>query len=107
MSIFNKISILLNNTSLQYTAKNPYGSEMEFVFRYIYVDSSWRAYIVSSPNYGHRSTSMGDTHRYHDSNRNMHYVCWTRPLTRFADVVEISKLWARETAKYIATGESF
>jgi len=108
MSIFNKISIFLNNnTSLRYTTKSTYGSKMKFVFRYIYVDTSWRAYIVSSPGYGYRSTSMGDTHRYYDTGRSMHYVCWTQPLTRFADVVEISKVWARETAKYIATGESF
>ena len=108
MSLFNNVSILLNNnTTLRYAAKSPYGSRMEFVFRYIYVDSSWRAYIVSGPSYGYRSTDMHYTHRYYDASRNMHYVCWTRPLTRFADVIEISKVWARETTKYIATGEGF
>jgi hypothetical protein len=80
---------------------------MEFNFKYLYVNSSWRADIVSSPGYGFRSADGHSTHRYYDSSRNMHFVCWTRPLSKFSEIVEVSQLWARETAKYIETGKGF
>jgi hypothetical protein len=108
MSIFHNISIILNNnSSLRYTATSPRGRRMEFVFRYVYVGESWRAYIVSSPGYGYWSADPHATHRYYDSSRNMHFVCWTHRLLKFADAVEVSQLWARETAKYIETGRGF
>jgi hypothetical protein len=99
--------LLNNDKSSTYTAISPRGRRMTFQFRYSYVDSSWRAYIISSPSYGNRSTSLHSTHRYYDNNKNLYYVCWTASLTRLSDIEEVSRVWARETAKYIDTGETF
>ena len=110
MSISQAISVFFNNnTSVRYTATSPAGQKMRFKFRYIYDTSasSWRAYIVKSPDYGYKATDLHATHRYYDESRRMYYICWTQPLSKYADIVEISEVWARETAKYIETGERF
>ena len=105
MGILQNISIILNNnTSLRFTVNSPKGRRMEFVFRYLYVDSSWRAYIISSPSYDYRSTAGEYTHRYYDESRKLFFVCWTRDLAKFDDIVTVSKMWANGTAKYIDTG---
>jgi len=80
---------------------------MEFKFNYLFVGSSWRAYILRSPDYEYRSSDLHSTHRYIDSGKNLYYVCWTVNLTRLDDMIEISKLWARKTAEYIDTGRTF
>ena len=90
-----------------YTITSPYGKRMSFTFQYTFVGYSWRAYIVSSPSYGSRSTDPLVTHRYIDRDKNMYYVCWTVNLLRLEDMIEISRLWARKTAEYIDTGRTF
>ena len=108
MSLSTFLSSLLNNDETQtYTVNRPYGRRMTFTFRYSYIDSAWRAYIISSPSYGNKSTDLHNTHRYYDNNRNLYYVCWTVSLKRLEDMIEVSRVWARETAKYIDTGERF
>jgi hypothetical protein len=108
MSLFKNISIFLNNDASQrYTVNSPSGHRMDFVFRYKYVDSSWRAYIVSSPSYGYRSDDMHSTHRHYDANRRLYFVCWTQPITKYDDAVTVSKMWADGTARYIDTGILF
>ena len=97
---------LLNNTKT-YTITSPYGNRMSFTFMYVRIGSYWRAYILSSPSYGCRSTLLTDTHRYYDDSRNLYYVCWTVNLLRLEDMIEVSQLWARETVRYIGYGESF
>jgi len=108
MSLSALFSNLLNSEETQaYTITRPFGRKMTFIFRYTYVGSSWRAYILSSPSYGNRSTGLHDTHRYFDNDKNLYYVCWTVALKRLEEIIEVSRVWARETAKYIDTGESF
>ena len=90
-----------------YTITGTHSNRMMFTFLYTFVGYSWRAYVLSSPSYGYRSTDPLITHRYLDRERNMYYVCWTVNLLRLEDMVEISKLWARKTAEYIDTGRTF
>ena len=99
--------LLRSDTTQTHAVTSPYGKRMSFTFRYSYVGSSWRAYIVSSPSYGSRSTDWHATHRYYDNGKGMFYVCWTVNLSSLSDMVEVSKLWARKTAEYIDTGRTF
>jgi hypothetical protein len=101
------LSFLSSGNIQTYTVTSPYGRRMEFKFSYVYTGSSWRAYILSSPSYGSRSADLHSTHRYSDSSCNRHYVCWTVNLLRLEDMIEVSRLWARKTARYIDCGESF
>jgi hypothetical protein len=105
MSFFD---IFLNNDkSSTYVAISPKGRRMTFQFKYSYVALSWRAYIISSPSYGNRPTDLHYTHRHYDNSKNLYYVCWTVKLSRLSEIEEVSRVWARETAKYIETGERF
>ena len=104
------LSTLLNNNSTKtYTITSPFGTKMSFKFKYVYINSSygWRAYIIGCPSYGYRPTDLHSTHRYYDENRGLYYVCWTVGLGRIEDMIEVSQLWARLTAKYIDYGETF
>jgi len=100
-------SLLHSETTQTHSVTSPYGKRMSFTFRYSYVGSSWRAYIVSSPSYGIRSNDWHSTHRYYDDGKGMYYVCWTENLARLDHMVEVSKLWAKKTAEYIDTGRKF
>jgi len=97
----------LSDHDKSFNVTSPHGKQMTFVFKYKYVDSSWRAYIVTCPGYGSRSTNLGDTHRYYDNSRNLFYVCWTVRLTNLEQITEVSRMWATATARYIDIGERF
>ena len=86
---------------LDYTAVSSRGNRYNFRFQYGQVGSVWRAYIVSSPSYGSRSTGAHDTHRLNDGR---YYVCWTPEPTRLDQITAVSKRWANATANYIDTG---
>jgi hypothetical protein len=90
-----------NGQTLDYTATSARGNRYNFRFEYRQVGSVWRAYIISSPSYGSRSTGAHDTHRLNDGR---YYVCWTPEPTRLDQVTEVSKLWAKATANYIDGG---
>jgi len=94
-----------NYMTLRYQVRSPKGNLMTFVFRYQYVGSTWRAYIVSSPSYAWRSSSLHCTHRLTDSNG--YYICWNQNIQRLDDITTVSKMWAEATAKYIDYGTRF
>jgi len=94
--------------SLTYPVVSPHGRPMTFSFKYekvgsILTGSIWRAFIVNSPGYGSRSTSASDTHRLTNSDGRL-YVCWKPEPRRLDEITEVSKMWAKATAKYIDTG---
>ena len=94
--------------SLTYPVTSPHGRPMTFSFKYekagsILTGSIWRAFIVNSPGYGSRSTSANDTHRLTNSDGRL-YVCWKPEPRRLDEITEVSKMWAKATAKYIDTG---
>lgn len=68
-------------------------------------DGSYRAFILSQPNYGGRSTGAHETHRLSANGRR--YVCWNRPLYTAERAKIVAALWADATQAYIATGQRF
>lgn len=78
---------------------------LRFQFEYVSNAGKWKAYIDGDIDYRGRDTSFHATHRLGDGNRK--YICWDRPVTSLNDMIEISKMWADATAKYIDTGTRF
>jgi hypothetical protein len=69
-------------------------------------DGSFRAYIVSQPDYGPRGTSSHSTHRHTDF-RGRSYVCWSEPMRSTEDALRVSAEWADATQDYIRSGRRF
>lgn len=81
--------------------------DVEFRFKYVMKDGSWRAYILRQPSFNGRNDSLTITHRYRDPENNLHYVCWDTPLYQIKDIQIVSKAWADNILEYIATGTKF
>jgi hypothetical protein len=74
-------------------------SGRSYKFSFEQVGSVWRAYILSQPSYGSRSTDLHPTHRNRDGNR--YFVCWSPEPTSFADIKAVANSWASRTERYI------
>jgi hypothetical protein len=64
----------------------------------------WRAYIVSQPSYGVRSTDSHSTHRLTDRRDGRRYVCLTRPPQSRGDLEKVVAAWCDRTQDYIKHG---
>lgn len=109
------VNSLANNVANQ-TSYGPviyYGNsdhnaiDVEFRFKYELNDGKWRAYIVKQPAFNGRDEALAVTHRYYDSVKRMHYVCWDTPIYQIKDMQNVSKFWADCILEYIATGKRF
>lgn len=90
-----------------YYATNAYGlNDSEYRFKYVKVGNAWRAYIKKMPDLRGRDSNGHTTHRYWDDN-NQPYVCWDTPIMKLSEMQAVSKLWADNIQKYIATGQTF
>lgn len=69
-------------------------------------DGEIRVFIESQPDYQGRETNGHATHRYGVSSDRPH-VCYDPPPENLKDAIEISKVWADKTEKYIDTGKKF
>jgi hypothetical protein len=69
------------------------------------LDGTYRAFIVSQPDYRTRSTEPWETHRLTAGGR--HFVCWTQPLQSEEAAKSVAALWADATQEYIRTGQPF
>lgn len=86
-----------------YFANDRHGRrDREYRFNYKKVGNGWRAYIIRTPNLGHRNTSSGVIHRLNDSNG--YYICWDRQVETLKDIQIISRRWADSIQEYISTG---
>jgi hypothetical protein len=105
-SLFNTVNQpqQTNSSILNHIVTSPRGNKYTFTFKFEKTGSKWRAYIVNSPSYGSRSTSALDTHRHYNGR---HYICFEPEPELLEDMVNISKEWAKCTAKYIDTGSGF
>lgn len=74
--------------------------DREYRFNYRYVNGSWRAYIIRTPDL--RNGQYGIPHVLSDGN--MRYICWDRSVNTLKDMQNISRQWADNVQKYIATG---
>jgi len=74
---------------------------VDYVFDFVQLPGTWRAYIVWQPPYGNRATGAHETHRLHDGRP---YVCWDRPIATEAQLRQVAALWAEATQHYIAVG---
>lgn len=89
-----------------YFASDGYGlPSREYHFDYRKVNGAWRAYILKMPALNGRSSSSSATHRLSDGN--MRYVCWNRPIRTLQDCQTVSRAWADNLQRYIATGQTF
>lgn len=69
--------------------------------------NGYRIYILEHPSYGSRSSSLHDTHRFYDSDKKVHYICYSPlPKNKF-DAMMIAGKWADNTSIYIRTGKAF
>ncbi len=88
-----------------YSYTPPSGGKYRFTLRE--VGGEWRAYIVEQPSYTGRASDGHSSHRYYDSGRSQHYVCW-EPAPRTKEAARaVSKLWAEKTTRYCRNGEPF
>lgn len=61
----------------------------------------WRAYIVSQPSYGSRSSGLHPTHRKNDGR---YYVCFDPEPTSYEDIHAVATSWASRTERYLDSG---
>ncbi|MCF6197948.1 MAG: hypothetical protein L3J67_00885 [Hyphomicrobiaceae bacterium] len=82
------------------------GHQFRFLLEEAY-DGEVRIYIKDQPDYGYRDTDLHSTHRLGSTDN--HYVCVHEDHvpTNFADAKDWARYWARGTAQYIDTGDSF
>lgn len=91
--------------SIKYYRVDFLNSSYEFVFRYQHsTTTGYRAYIVSAPSYGRRSTDLHSTHRLTDSGE--HYVCWSSTIKTEREMDAVVDLWCKATVMYIILGGS-
>ncbi|MBO4474698.1 MAG: hypothetical protein J5750_07310 [Clostridiales bacterium] len=89
-----------------YFANDPHHrKDNVYRFNYKFVNGSWRAYILQMPSLGNRDDSGYITHRLFDGDEA--YVCWDSSVTSLKDMQIISRAWADNIQKYIATGKHF
>lgn len=67
--------------------------------------ADWRAYILTSRDYGTRSQRLIDTHRLSDHRG--HYICWDQRVPTKEAMKTICALWSEATERYVSTNRSF
>ena len=85
-------------------------STKEFRFDFEYVaqtDGTVRAYIIKAPSYGNRDDGPHKTHRFYDSQRDLHYICYDPMPRNQPDALQVSAKWADHTLHYIHYGTRF
>ena len=87
-----------------YTVTSPNGRKMTFAFKYKYVGSSWKAYIIECPSCESKPMHGIHTHSWFDNNENLYYVDWCPDIKQIHHIKQLSKMWANYTANYIDTG---
>lgn len=92
---------------IYYGNTNHNARDVEFRFKYVFKNGSWRAYILRHPSFNGRDEALTVTHRYRDHENNMYYVCWDSPVVQLKDMQNVSKFWADSILEYIATGKKF
>ena len=79
-----------------------------FTFEYVaQSDGTVHAYIRKAPGYGGRNAGAHETHRYWDSDREQHYICYEPMPRNKADAMRVSAQWAERTLRYIRHGTRF
>lgn len=86
--------------SIKYRTKD---GRADYEFSFEQRSGSWRAYIVSQPSYGSRSTDARRTHRLTDTDGRK-YVCWDRPLPTLQAAKSVAAEWSDRTQDYIRYG---
>lgn len=82
----------------------------KFTFAFVpWPTEKHRIYILKSPSYRGRSNGAHETHRFHDSTLNRHFICINSSAypDTLTDARELALMWAQATARYIDTGENF
>lgn len=85
-------------------------SAKQYRFDFEYVaqsDGVVHIYILSGPKYGHRDDGLHETHRFYDSARKQHFICYDPMPRNQADALQISAKWADLTLRYIHYGTRF
>ncbi len=78
---------------------------MLFEFQALRIGVGYRIYILAHPSYGSLSTTNHATHRYHDRQQLIYYVCTKIPPLTFTQAKEDARAWSYYTEHYIRTGE--
>jgi len=78
-----------------------------FKFEFVKVGPVYRVYILSGMDYGSRASDAHSTHRFTDSARNLHYICFDPEPRTLRDAFNVASGWAENTQRYIATGRTF
>ena len=88
---------------LIYFANDRYNlPDREYRFNYRFTNGTWRAYIIRTPD-----TQNGRYIPHTLRDGDMRYICWDTSVTSLKDMQNISRQWADNVQKYIATGTSF
>ena len=74
----------------------------DYVFTFEQRGDGWRVWIIDTPDYGGRATSIHATHRLFDNGRP--YICWDRSLATLDAAKGVAALWADATQEYIRSG---
>jgi len=78
-----------------------------FKFEFVQVGSVYRVYILTGMAYGSRATDAHATHRYFDSARHLHYICFDPDPRTLRDAYNVASGWAERTKRYVESGQSF
>lgn len=81
-----------------------------FIFKYMYIENQWRAYVLRAPSAGGRKWNTFLTHLCPDWGNycegNFH-ISWNTPVTSMKDMQAIAHKWGDLYLRYIETGQRF
>jgi len=83
-----------------------------FLFAFVHKgeEEGWRIYILRQPPYGSRVVGPHETHRHFDAVLRLHFVCIhddRKPVVAPAEAMDLARMWADGTVRYIDTGLAF
>lgn len=80
----------------------------DYKFRFVSTASGTeRAYILWQPDYGARDKDAHTTHRYWDSEKQLHYICFDPEPRSRNTMKSVAKQWAENTERYRKNGIRF
>lgn len=107
MSQHNNVSDLTNAPASAVQTYRTNDGQAYFKFEFVPVGGVVRVYILSGMNYGGRASDAHSTHRFFDSARDLHYICFDPEPRSLRDAYNVASGWAEHTKRYIETGQSF
>lgn len=77
-----------------------------FRFGFLYTGARWRAYQLTPIEYGSLASDGPVTHRYHDAQNNLFFLCWDPEPNTLEEMQAVVAMWCELMQTYLCTGET-